>query len=651
MKSFSVIFKEGQNEDRAKFLLKKHSEEDAFPNLLAITEPYKTDPHGKNNKHLPKLVDYYLHGVTLDLIKSYYDKFMANKKLSHKPIDNLSFNDFAKLIDSAIEKSEKVSSEDEITDKPFYEDENVKIYKGTDRNSCVRYGKGKKYGFCISRPDSSNVFHNYRKESATFYFIYFKNDKAKALAPTDLIVIHAYPNNKYQINYVSPNKDHNISKEDIEKEFPVLQGILEKLSSEAHSEKEKHMYNVIQSAKSILNLQTAQDQLLWVELGGKIKDDEWDKLLNPEYVLQKYIEVGDHDIPQNILQKYPKLQERYEERLGQRVDIKNQPHDIRNLTQDEQRWALAHNILQTHPAWSYYYARNVLRGRYPEGEAAISQDPIVAFSYAKHVIKGPWLLGEPAIASAPNSAFAYAKEIIKGPWKPGEDAIKSDPVLANQYKEFLNKHYNTTTKLEENSNKSDLMNNLKSLFEHKDHEVIQFEPSEDKAVEEEKPATFCYMLYLTTENQNNIEKLRQSLDLHEGSPTQPEEFHCTINYCKMKPGQSHQPFVDWMNTMELPKLIAYTEKFSIFGPEQDVLVAELESQDLHEWQAKIAGWLDANGYPPSDYPKYKPHITLSEGVKDCPKFDKFKHRIRVEFTIHKITNKDKIPVFIREIKE
>lgn len=58
--SMESVLVEGQNEERAKKQLSKAGKIDAYEQLLSITEPYKNDPNGKNNKHLPKLVDFYL---------------------------------------------------------------------------------------------------------------------------------------------------------------------------------------------------------------------------------------------------------------------------------------------------------------------------------------------------------------------------------------------------------------------------------------------------------------------------------------------------------------------------------------------------------------------------------------------------------------
>ena len=55
--------------------------------------------------------------------------------------------------------------------------------------------------------------------------------------------------------------------------------------------------------------------------------------------------------------------------------------------------------------WAYAYAFLVIKGRWPEGEAAIATNPEYAYYYAKEIIEGKWPEGEAVIAKD-----AYWKE-------------------------------------------------------------------------------------------------------------------------------------------------------------------------------------------------------------------------------------------------
>ena len=52
------------------------------------------------------------------------------------------------------------------------------------------------------------------------------------------------------------------------------------------------------------------------------------------------------------------------------------------------------------PYWAYNYARDVIKGRWPEGEPTIAKDPHQAYNYALDVIKGRWPEAEEAMAKS-----------------------------------------------------------------------------------------------------------------------------------------------------------------------------------------------------------------------------------------------------------
>jgi predicted CopG family antitoxin len=309
---------EGQNEDRALAMLKKAGKESAYDSLLELT----SDKNNKN-KHLPILAKFFLEGQSIDIIKNYYERFISNTKLNQKPIDNLTFQQFEQMVDSAV-VSTNVKTKT-LEDKPLYEDQNVKIYLGDTKEKCIKYGQGSKYGFCIARQDSSNLYWGYRSRGATFYFVYFKNSYAKADAPSDLIVIHAYPDEQYQVNYAIPNADHKKDAQEIVDEFPVLDGLLGKVIIDREfSEKEKKTME-INKEQDINNLKTLEEKLIWVEMGKmmnepvfrKLKEKNDEKSFNE--ILKKYIEVGLFDIPNEFISG-SKYENRYWEKVGQRLD-------------------------------------------------------------------------------------------------------------------------------------------------------------------------------------------------------------------------------------------------------------------------------------------------------------------------------------------
>jgi len=89
--------------------------------------------------------------------------------------------------------------------------------------------------------------------------------------------------------------------------------------------------------------------------------------------------------------------------------------------------------------YAYKYARHVIKGEFPEGEAAIAQDPEWAYEYARRVIKklegkNRWPAGEAAIAQDARWAFGYGFDVIKGRWPlPHRDTAEANMKKDSQY--------------------------------------------------------------------------------------------------------------------------------------------------------------------------------------------------------------------------
>lgn len=116
---------------------------------------------------------------------------------------------------------------------------------------------------------------------------------------------------------------------------------------------------------------------------------------------------------------------------------------------------------------SFVYAKKVLKGRFPEGEAAIAQDPDLAFDYAHEIIKGRFPEAEDTFLKFNQSwgrrdfisnyfidivqeptpriekflltkgdevdVLNYAKRCVKGRWKKAENKILGDLDNAMDY--------------------------------------------------------------------------------------------------------------------------------------------------------------------------------------------------------------------------
>ena len=101
------------------------------------------------------------------------------------------------------------------------------------------------------------------------------------------------------------------------------------------------------------------------------------------------------------------------------------------------RWPEAEPIIAKNPEAALEYAVDVIRGRWPEAEPIIAKNPEVALEYAVVVIKGRWPEAEPIIAKNPEAAGAYAKDVIRGRWPEAEPIIYSDRGTKVRYNDFL----------------------------------------------------------------------------------------------------------------------------------------------------------------------------------------------------------------------
>jgi lambda repressor-like predicted transcriptional regulator len=103
-------------------------------------------------------------------------------------------------------------------------------------------------------------------------------------------------------------------------------------------------------------------------------------------------------------------------------------------------WPEAEDIIAKSAEASYIYAGNVLKGPFLKGEDAMSKDTRYAYGYAVNCLKGRFLKGERAIAADTNLAFSYFMEIMKKRWPEGELAIFRNEEFKRHYLKFLKEH-------------------------------------------------------------------------------------------------------------------------------------------------------------------------------------------------------------------
>jgi 2'-5' RNA ligase len=152
---------------------------------------------------------------------------------------------------------------------------------------------------------------------------------------------------------------------------------------------------------------------------------------------------------------------------------------------------------------------------------------------------------------------------------------------------------------------------------------------------EQKEPSFCYMVYVAPDDAKDFADMQKELEL-DGELVESDKFHATIRY--VKTDKDYSAFVEHIKSIELPSLTATCTNFAIYGKKKDTLVLELDSKPLHKWFTKINEWLTEHGFPKSDFPDYKPHISLTEkeGIV-APEWNDT-YAKKVTFRIHVVTN-------------
>jgi hypothetical protein len=66
------------------------------------------------------------------------------------------------------------------------------------------------------------------------------------------------------------------------------------------------------------------------------------------------------------------------------------------------------------PHYAYFYALNIIEGRWIEAEQYIMKNPHYAYFYAKNMIRGRWIEAEQYIMKRPGYSYYYALFVIQG---------------------------------------------------------------------------------------------------------------------------------------------------------------------------------------------------------------------------------------------
>ena len=107
--------------------------------------------------------------LNIDVVPKGADRFDISKYN-----DWHSFETFVDAVGAQTQlKGEKLSDNLEIDAKPLFEKNGLEVYYADNPRACIKYKGSIPYSWCVARPDSSNMFYNYRLgyNNPAFYFV------------------------------------------------------------------------------------------------------------------------------------------------------------------------------------------------------------------------------------------------------------------------------------------------------------------------------------------------------------------------------------------------------------------------------------------------------------------------------------------------
>jgi hypothetical protein len=132
------------------------------------------------------------------------------------------------------------------------------------------------------------------------------------------------------------------------------------------------------------------------------------------------------DIPYNFTIGYSKEAPKYlapHPISGNITDWGNERTYVLSVINAGRRAPFAEHIIAKSPENSYIYAKNMIKGRWEPGEAAILTNVFSSYCYVRDIIKGKWEPAESIISKSAQYSYCYAKYILNGRFELGENAI------------------------------------------------------------------------------------------------------------------------------------------------------------------------------------------------------------------------------------
>lgn len=101
------------------------------------------------------------------------------------------------------------------------------------------------------------------------------------------------------------------------------------------------------------------------------------------------------------------------------------------------KFTIGEDAISMNGLYSYWYARDIIRGRFILGEESISRTVSHSFYYADSALLGRFVLGEKVISTDAWYSYMYASTVLRNRFKLGEKMIKQ-----SEYRQDYENHFN-----------------------------------------------------------------------------------------------------------------------------------------------------------------------------------------------------------------
>lgn len=130
-------------------------------------------------------------------------------------------------------------------------------------------------------------------------------------------------------------------------------------------------------------------------------------------------------------------------------------------------------------------------------------------------------------------------------------------------------------------------------------------------------SSFMIALYPSQETLENILEYRDDIskihDLSSMREIEPEEIHATIRWWYQSEGGDYHKIAVELETLEMSPVRARIVDVDILGDSLSIMLDSIEMQTLYN---RVDNLIKGHGGPESQYPEYKPHISLYYGDWD-----------------------------------